>query len=83
MSVITEAPKDNVPLDKKGAFKWAWISWFQSVFLTCESVQESGPSTNRPTKNLWVGRRYFDTTLGYPIWWRSAGIWVDATGTPR
>jgi len=34
----------------------------------------------RPTFNLQVGDRCFDTDLGKPIWWNGAD-WVDATGT--
>ena len=41
----------------------------------------SGPTTNRPVENLYVGLQYFDTTLGKPIWVRYAsGTWVDASG---
>lgn len=28
-----------------------------------------------------LGQTYFDTTLGYPIWW-DGGAWIDATGGP-
>jgi len=56
--------------------QWAegstWTSWL-------ELTSHSGITTNRPTTVL-VGRQYFDTTLGKPIWLKSAGIWVDATG---
>lgn len=43
-------------------------------------VTSSGTTANRPTVNLYVGRVYFDTTLGLPIWY-SGTQWVDATGT--
>ena len=39
-----------------------------------------GTTEERPTTNLYVGLRYFDTTLGKPIW-RTSSAWVDATGT--
>jgi hypothetical protein len=39
----------------------------------------SGPSTNRPNTNLYVGRRYFDTSVGKPVFWNGA-TWVDAQG---
>lgn len=44
----------------------------------------SGVTANRPTSRLsnnWecIGFRYFDTTLGKPVFWSGTG-WVDATG---
>jgi hypothetical protein len=82
MSVITEAPKDP-PIAKNGMFSWAWIQWFQSVFLVASTAQESGPTTQRPTKNLWIGRRFFDTTVGKPVYLKSTApnVWVDGAGT--
>jgi hypothetical protein len=40
----------------------------------------SGATVNRPTA-VFTGLQFFDTDLGYPIWWNGL-IWVDATGTP-
>lgn len=87
MAVVTEIPpgaiatfsakKEIVPLP-------SWVGWFKGVFLCCFSVQESGTTAQRPTKNLWVGRRYFDTSLGAngkPIWVDKTGAaWVDGSG---
>lgn len=39
-----------------------------------------GTTENRPTTNLFVGLQYFDTTLGYPIWWNGSN-WVNSSGT--
>lgn len=43
-------------------------------------VVTSGTTETRPT-NVIVGFCYFDTTLGYPIWYKGEDTWVDATGT--
>lgn len=88
MAVITDAPQGEMfedPLDKSPKRKVksrAWTAWLNSVFLICFSVQDSGPTASRPTVELWVGRPYFDTTLGKPIWVKSTvpTVWVDATG---
>lgn len=40
----------------------------------------SGSTLNRPT-NVRTGAMYFDTSLAKPIWYKSDGKWVDATGT--
>ena len=57
-----------------------WSTWFTQVFQAVFSVYQSGTTAQRPTVQLWVGRRYFDTTLGIPVWYTAAG-WVDATGS--
>jgi len=44
------------------------------------STPQHGLTADRPTQNLQVGQFYFDTTLGYPIWYDGSD-WVDATGT--
>lgn len=43
------------------------------------AIVTGGTTANRPTapKNYI---QYFDTTLGFPIWWNGSN-WVDATGT--
>jgi hypothetical protein len=44
------------------------------------SIPASGVTADRPAQQLQVGQFYFDTTLGYPIWYDGTD-WVDATGT--
>lgn len=44
-----------------------------------DHVWQSGVTASRPSGVL--GKTYFDTTLGIPIWYNGAA-WVDATGTP-
>jgi len=53
--------------------------WLTLIWLSANALQESGATANRPTVRLWVGRPYFDTTLGMPIWYDGTN-WVDATG---
>jgi hypothetical protein len=40
----------------------------------------SGPTAGRPKVGLYIGKPFFDTTLGIPIWW-SGTKWVNASGT--
>jgi hypothetical protein len=44
------------------------------------NIPASGATADRPTTSLQVGQFYFDTTLGYPVWYNGTD-WVDATGT--
>ena len=47
------------------------------------SARGSGPTVARPTLHMGdVGTLYFDTSLGYPIWWTGAA-WVDSAGAAR
>lgn len=61
-----------------------WRNFFSAVYNICNGLTMSGTTANRPTAGLWIGRTYFDTTLGIPIWLLSTGpaVWIDATGTP-
>jgi hypothetical protein len=45
------------------------------------TVPASGTTANRPTERLEVGQYYFDTSLGYPIYWNGSD-WVNALGEP-
>lgn len=56
-----------------------WRNFFNSIYNVCNALTMSGTTANRPTVGLWTGRMYFDTTLGLPIWYKTAG-WVNATG---
>ena len=66
-------------IHRNGIVTTAWRQWFESALTILFSLQQSGTTAQRPTKKLWVGRRYFDTTLGHPIWYDGTN-WVDATG---
>jgi hypothetical protein len=49
-------------------------------FLVAISTPQNGATADRPTQNLQIGQFYFDTTLGFPVWYDGTD-WVDATGT--
>lgn len=40
-------------------------------------VPDAGSTAQRPTTGLYPGQRFWDTSLGRPIWWRG-DAWVDA-----
>lgn len=56
-------------------------AWTSQITDAVNAVQSSGSTADRPTRGLYQGRYYFDTTLGQPIWW-TGSAWVDALGTP-
>lgn len=67
------------PLDASGRWVPTWLKWFSDADKLLTALKGSGTTAQRPTSFLYVGRPYFDTTLGKPIWYESPG-WVDATG---
>ncbi len=78
------ANPDGVIISDNGAATVPFAVWISRITSIANSVQSSGTTAQRPTTGLWIGRFYFDTTLGIPIWVQSVGpvVWVDATGTP-
>lgn len=72
-------------VDDYASWSQPWANWLLQAWQILSAQTESGPTANRPAKNLYVGRRYFDTTLGAhgkPIWVGKDGTtWVLADGT--
>jgi len=62
----------------------AWQNFFSNAYQLLLMLTLSGTTANRPTKYLWVGRYYYDTTINKPIWVNSvSGVtatWKDAAG---
>ena len=56
-----------------------WFNFASRVAEAVTALRSSGTTANRPTVGLFIGRTYFDTTLGKPVWHDGSG-WVDATG---
>ena len=66
----------------EGAALWsqAWSNWMTRAWQILSAAEQSGVTANRPTSYLWIGRPYFDTTLGRPIFWNGTA-WIRADGT--
>lgn len=79
MALINQPPQTAV--DSGNQVSQGWVTFFGQVFRIISALTLSGTTANRPTKFLWAGRPYFDTTLGYSIWYNGT-IWVTATGAP-
>lgn len=65
-----------------GAMPRDWAAWYTTAWNVLDSVENSGITADRPVKDLFIGRPYFDTTLGKPIWLKSVRptVWVTADG---
>jgi len=85
--IATKAP--NLPIaptdysfDYQNQISNAFRLYFTQIdnFTQATVIPLSGTTANRPNAKLLVGRQYFDTTLGIPIWWNGVH-WVNASGT--
>jgi hypothetical protein len=73
---IKQAPLSSSEFDNQ------WLSYFAAISPIIASLADSGITANRPTTGIWIGRQYFDTTLGKPVYVKSVKpiVWVTATG---
>jgi len=57
-------------------------TWLQRAWDILNTFDSPGTTAHRPTKGLYVGRFYYDTTLGKPIWLHSVNptVWHDGSG---
>jgi len=62
------------------------LNSFRLYFTTIDNFTRSsskityGTTSQRPAVGLVIGQNYFDTTLGYPIWYNGTK-WVNSSGT--
>ena len=68
----------NFPIDK--TLPKVQIAWYGAVGRLCNALTGQGTTANRPTVGLYIGRPYFDTTIGKPIFYTGTA-WVLADGT--
>jgi len=70
--------------DGKGHLTAAWAGWFSTIHKIGQASSASGPTTARPTVNLYIGQPFFDATLGYLVNVKSLNptVWVNGAGTP-
>ena len=76
-------PSNSAIVDDGQMMTPPWGGWFSRIHDICASAQQSGATADRPTAVLWIGRRFFDSTLGKPVYVKSVRptVWVDGVGT--
>jgi len=79
---LSPLPQTNVLTDGKGVMTSLWQAWFGSIQQWLGPQSQNGTTAQRPTKSLYVGLSYFDTTLGLPVFVKSLHptVWVNAAG---
>jgi hypothetical protein len=76
-AVDTQGPRGLLVAVSEG-----WRNFFVAAYNIMIALTGSGTTAQRPTAFIYIGRPFFDTTLGLPIWVQSTNptVWVDATG---
>jgi hypothetical protein len=76
-------PSNSTLADSDGDVTTPWQYWFSRINSVAQTLQQSGPTADRPTAQVWVGRQYYDTTLNKPVYVSSVRpiVWRDAAGT--
>jgi hypothetical protein len=79
-SPVGGMPQDDFLQPKSSRPNNSWQNFLQAVHDQLQFLTTSGTTANRPTKGLFVGRHYFDTTLGFEIHFNGTQ-WVKYDGT--
>jgi hypothetical protein len=81
--VTFSSPGTQQIADANGNVTDVYAQYFSQMTRIVQTLQVSGTTAQRPTTNLWVGRFYYDETLGKPIWFHAFGspdVWHDGAG---
>ena len=81
---ISQPPFQSTLVDADDRVQTPWAQWFSQLQPLLQAVVASGPTSGRPTQNLFIGYPYFDTTIDQMVYWNGV-IWVtyapSTTGT--
>lgn len=74
----------NVPIvDKNGTLTPVFQAWLTSVYTYAQGLGQHGATAARPRNGLFIGRQYFDDTLGYMVSVKTVSpsvVWVNGAG---
>ena len=83
LGALPQAP--ITPVGDLYHFTPQWAGWLATAQYILQDASNSGTTALRPTNNQYVGKPYFDTTLGLAIWMKTPGavpVWVNGAGAP-
>lgn len=83
MAQFLQGQPRNEMFDKEGRMHPAWAGWFTTAHQILQDTSSSGTTAQRPTNALYIGKPYFDTTVGATINVKSVNptVWVNGAGT--
>lgn len=79
MNALGPPPSQTPLMDDNGITSPAWVDYFSTLYFMVTFMSQSGITAQRPVKNIYVGRQYFDTTIMRPIWYNGTA-WQRADG---
>lgn len=76
-------PSDSPVVNTDGFIASAWAQWATRVHAITNAAVSSGTTSQRPTKGIWIGFQFYDTTLNKPVFVSAVNpiVWRDAAGT--
>lgn len=77
-----DAPSTVRAVDQEGNLIRPYVQWIAMINRIGQAALDAGPTTSRPTSMLWIGRQFYDETLGKPVFVHSVNpvVWHDASG---
>lgn len=75
-------PDNDKAVTPDGELTAIWTRWASDIDKFVTAAKLSGTTANRPTNYLFIGRTYFDTTLGLTVSLKSVApdVWVNGVG---
>lgn len=83
---INPVPTSPQISDSKGVLVPVYQAFIASIFNWLSPVGQSGTTAQRPVNSnqvfMYIGRSYFDVSLGKPVFVKSLNptVWVDGSG---
>jgi hypothetical protein len=73
---LPQPPFQSFLVESIGRVQSVWAQWFDRLQILINNLTNSGPTAGRPTKDLWTGQPYFDTTINAPVYWNGK-TWIS------
>lgn len=82
---MLEKLPEHAPITLNYYFTQPWLQWLTKAWLFIATIGDHGTTAQRPVTNLFIGRTYFDDTLGLPVFIKSVSagvaVWVNGAGS--
>lgn len=71
------APFQSVITEIGGKLSSVWSQWISQLEYIVKTLTMAGKTSERPTERLWIGQRYYDSTLNQLVFWNGSE-WLSA-----
>lgn len=77
---LPKPPFQSVTQADSGRFNTSWQQWIDRIHLTANALTNSGPTSSRPSSDLYTGQPYFDTEENQLYIWNGS-YWMPVGAT--